>query len=88
MRSNGDASPETLLSTDTGKRAFAADDRIVFTRNDKDIGVKNAMLETVVTAQDGQIAVALDGGKHRLVRFDTQDFYSFDHGYAITIHKS
>ncbi|MEM9242086.1 MAG: hypothetical protein AAGB07_19100, partial [Pseudomonadota bacterium] len=47
LRSNGEASPETLFATDTGKRAFASDDRIVFTRNDTDIGVKNGMLGTV-----------------------------------------
>ncbi len=70
------------------RRAFAADDRIVFTRNDKDIGVKNGMLGTVVTAEDGRIAVALDGEKDRLVRFNPQGFRSFDHGYAVTIHKS
>lgn len=88
LRSDNKALPETLLSTDTGKRAFAAEDRIVFTRNDKDIDVKNGMLGTVVTAQDGEIAVALDGDTDRLVRFDPQDFRSFDHGYAVTIHKS
>ena len=88
LRSDGDAPPETMFSTETGKRAFAADDRIVFTRNDKDIGVKNGMLGTVVTVQDGQMAVALDGDKERLVRFDPRNFRNFDHGYAVTIHKS
>ncbi|MEM6891687.1 MAG: AAA family ATPase, partial [Pseudomonadota bacterium] len=88
LRSDPNAPPETLFTTDTGQRAFATDDRIVFTRNDKDIGVKNGMLGTVVTAQDGQITVALDGDKDRTVRFNPQDFRSFDHGYAVTIHKS
>ena len=88
LRSDGTASSETMFATDTGKRAFASDDRIAFTRNDKDIGVKNGMLGTVVTAQDGQITVALDGDKDRLVHFNPQDFRSFDHGYAVTIHKS
>jgi len=88
LRSNGEASPETLFKTDTGKRAFAADDRIVFTRNDKNIGVKNGMLGTVVKAENGQMAVALDGDEDRLVCFNPNDFHSFDHGYAVTIHKS
>ncbi len=88
LRSDPDAPPETMFTTDTGKRAFAADDRIVFTRNDKDIGVKNGMLGTVVTAQDGEIAVALDGDTDRLVRFDPRAFKAFVHGYAVTIHKS
>ncbi|MDA5556026.1 AAA family ATPase [Shimia sp. MMG029] len=88
LRSNGEAPPETLFTTDTGKRAFAADDRIVFTRNNKDIGVKNGMLGTVVNAENGQMAIALDGDEDRLVRFNPKAFRSFDHGYAVTIHKS
>lgn len=88
LRSDSDAPPEIMFSTETGNRAFAADDRIVFTRNDKDIGVKNGMLGTVVAAQNGQIAVALDGDNERLVRFNPHHFRNFDHGYAVTIHKS
>lgn len=88
LRSVPDARPEVLFATEAGKRAFAADDRIVFTRNDKDISVKNGMLGTVITARDGQISVALDGDKNRLVRFDPGAFRNFDHGYAVTIHKS
>lgn len=88
LRFDGTAPPETLFSTDTGKRAFAVDDRIVFTRNDKDIGVKNGMLGTVATTDNGQITVALDGDNERLVKFNPSDFRSFDHGYAVTIHKS
>ncbi|MDA5558162.1 AAA family ATPase [Shimia sp. MMG029] len=88
LQPDGNAPAETLFTTDTGRRAFAAEDRIVFTRNDKGIGVKNGMLGTVMSAKDREIAVALDGDKDRLVRFNPQDFRSFDHGYAVTIHKS
>lgn len=90
LRSVPDARPrpEVMFATETGKRAFAADDRIVFTRNDKKIDVKNGMLGTVITARDGAISVALDGDTNRRVRFDPGAFRSFDHGYAVTIHKS
>lgn len=88
LRSGLDAKPEILLPTATGNRAFAADDRIVFTRNDKDIGVKNGMLGTVITAQNDEISVILDGDTKRHVRFDPRQFKNFDHGYAVTIHKS
>lgn len=88
LRDRKDAPPERLFDTTNGKRAFAQDDRIVFTRNDKDIGVKNGMLGTVTRAEDGQIAVVLDGDTDRLVRFDPRTFQNFDHGYAVTIHKS
>ncbi|MDX8353998.1 AAA family ATPase [Cognatiyoonia sp. IB215182] len=89
LRSGTDAPPpETLFSTDTGPRVFAEHDRLVFTRNDKDIGVKNGMLGTVTKAQNGEITVALDGENERIVCFNPSDFRSFDHGFAVTIHKS
>ncbi|WP_299955742.1 AAA family ATPase [uncultured Roseobacter sp.] len=88
LRSDPDAPPEVMFTTDTGKRAFAADERIVFTRNDKDIGVKNGMLGTVIKAEGSEITVALDGDKDRAVCFDPKGFRNFDHGYAVTIHKS
>lgn len=88
LRDDPDANPEILFTNATGNRAFAAEDRIVFTRNDKDIGVKNGMLGTIITARDGKIAVSLDGDTKRHVHFDPRKFQNFDHGYAVTIHKS
>ena len=88
LRCDGTSPPETLFATDAGKRALARDERIVFTRNAKDIGVKNGMLGTVVPAEEGQMAVALDSDKDCVVKFNPKDFRSFDHGYAVTIHKS
>ncbi|WP_299628104.1 hypothetical protein [uncultured Tateyamaria sp.] len=82
------APPEILFQTDTGPRAMAAGDRIVFGKNDKDLGVKNGMLGTVVEANDGGLSVALDGDTRRKMTFDPLQYRSFDHGYAVTIHKS
>lgn len=38
---------EALIQTEHGKRTFAKGDRIVFTKNDRELGVKNGMLGTV-----------------------------------------
>ncbi|MEM6311929.1 MAG: AAA family ATPase [Pseudomonadota bacterium] len=83
-----DAEQDMLLSTATGKRAFAPGDRIVFGRNDKELGVKNGMLGTVEAASDGKVRVSLDGDTERRVSFDPRAYQHFDHGYAVTIHKS
>ena len=83
-----DAAQDVLLSTATGKRAFAPGDRIVFGRNDKGLGVKNGMLGAVEAASEGKICVALDGDTGRRVSFDPRSYQHFDHGYAVTIHKS
>ena len=88
LRSEQDQTDDVLLQTDTGKRAFGNGDRIVFTRNDKELGVKNGMLGTVRRATDGKVTVELDGGLDHRITFDPRAYKSFDHGYAVTIHKS
>ena len=85
---NPSTQEETLFTTETGKRAFTTGDRIVFTRNDKNMGVKNGMLGTVTEASETEITVTLDGDGSRTLTFTPQHYRSFDHGYAVTIHKS
>ena len=80
--------PDVLLQTETGKRAFGEGDRIVFTRNDSQIGVKNGMLGTVRTVSASKVTVTLDSDEPRAIQFEPRSFQSFDHGYAVTIHKS
>lgn len=79
---------EALFETDTGPRLFAAGDRIVFTANDKELGVKNGMLGTVESIKDGKVTVRLDGAVQARATVNTNAYSSFDHGYAVTIHKS
>ena len=90
VRMSDGAEPETIFETEAGPRAFAAGDRIVFTRNDKELGVKNGMLGTIEAAGVGEIAVRLDGnhGSSRRMTFDPRRYRHIDHGYAVTIHKS
>jgi len=59
-KSGGDLAVETLFQTDHGPRAFAAGDRIVFTRNDRDLGVKNGSFGTVENADGGKLRLRLD----------------------------
>ena len=88
LRPVDDPPCEILLETETGKRAFSEGDRIVFGRNDKDLGVRNGMLGTVQCVSVSKISVMLDGDTPRRVSFDPRRYRSFDHGYAVTIHKS
>lgn len=78
-----------MLKTASGPREISAGDRMVFTRNEREIGVKNGGLGTVIAAEASRVTVRLDedGGGH-VVRFDPRRFDGFDHGYAVTIHKS
>lgn len=83
-----DTEHDVMLSTDTGQRAFAAGDRLVFGKNDKELGVKNGMLGTVEHANNGELKVTLDSELKRTVSFDPRSYQSFDHGYAVTVQKS
>lgn len=88
IRPEDQARNDILFQTETGKRAFGAEDRIVFTRNDKELGVKNGMLGTVRKASNGNMVVEMDRDETQQVTFDPTSYRSFDHGYAVTIHKS
>lgn len=79
---------EVLLHTETGPRAFAPGDRLVFGRNDRELGVKNGMLGDVMAVSHEKMTVALDGDAPRQVTFDPRSYRHIDHGYAVTIHKS
>jgi ATP-dependent exoDNAse (exonuclease V) alpha subunit/predicted mannosyl-3-phosphoglycerate phosphatase (HAD superfamily) len=90
LKDTGGLVHEKLFSTSTGDRAFAPGDRIVFTRNDREIGVKNGMLGTVESIRGGSISVLLDreDKQTQRVTFNPKQYNAFDHGYAVTIHKS
>jgi len=88
---SGSAKQETLFKTDNGPRAFANGDRILFTRNDKVLGVRNGMLGTVTDVGNRQLTVRLDSGEtgqSRALTFSPQQFPSIDHGFAVSIHRS
>ena len=70
------------------EREFAAGDRVQFTGPNKDLGVANRDLGTVVSMEDGRMTLRMDGKSARIVTFDPAEFRQFDHGYAVTSHSS
>ncbi|MCQ0987235.1 AAA family ATPase [Jiella marina] len=82
---------ETLFDTIHGPRAFAEGDRLLFTRNDGTLDVRNGMLGTVKKLDDDKLTVCLDPnekGEARKVSFSPSQFPFFDHGFAVSIHRS
>ena len=68
-------------------------DRIVFLKNSQDLNVKNGTTGSVTSVRDsGTVTVRTDDKNQ--ISFNTKDktsknFYNhFDHGYALTVHKS
>jgi len=90
MQNVGHIDQETMYLTNTGYRAFGSGERLVFTQNDRAMGVKNGMLGTVTHADEHALTVQLDteDGQRREVTINPHQYRSFDHGYAVTIHKS
>lgn len=87
----GSLGREVTYLTIRGQRRFAPGDRIVLLENNRDLGVKNGMLGTVVTVEPDAIQIRLDGAGPstvRLISIPVNSYQSFDHGYATTIHKS
>lgn len=79
------------VDTAHGQREFAAGDRMLFTRNDNALGVKNGTLATVEKVerqQDGNLSITARTDAGKTVQVDTSKYNNLDHGYAMTTHKS
>lgn len=77
---------DVAIEAERGPRKFTSGDRLMFLKNDRDLGVKNGTLGTVEQVTNRNLAVRLDDG--RSVVFAVRDYNHIDHGYAATIHKS
>ncbi|MEG3086743.1 Ti-type conjugative transfer relaxase TraA [Sphingomonas sp. PB4P5] len=86
LRAAGQFGEDVTIATDLGSRDFAPGDRVMFLKNERELGVKNGTLGTVESVSRARMAVQLDNG--RSVGFDTKDYSQVDHGYAATIHKA
>ena len=92
IQSGGGLTNEKYVSTDHGKRAFAEGDRILFTKNDRILGVRNGMLGIIQSINHDEIIVAFDEGgassDNSKLKIDIKLYSAIEHGYATTIHKS
>jgi Ti-type conjugative transfer relaxase TraA len=86
MRAAGDLGDDLRLTVERGARSFASGDRVMFLQNDRDLGVKNGTLGTVVEVSQQSMSVRTDEGRN--VAFDHKHYDRIDHGYAATIHKA
>jgi Ti-type conjugative transfer relaxase TraA len=86
MKQHGTLAADIAVKTTRGERLFAAQDRIMFLRNERELTVKNGSLGTVEQIDRSRLAVRLDDGRH--IAFDLKDYSDVAHGYAATIHKA
>ncbi|WP_301749809.1 Ti-type conjugative transfer relaxase TraA [uncultured Erythrobacter sp.] len=86
LRDAGELGEEVTINAERGARQFASGDRIMFLRNERELGVKNGTLGTVEEVTPQRMRVRIDDG--RSMAFDLKDYAHIDHGYAATIHKA
>jgi hypothetical protein len=63
LRDHGTLGADVAVETTRGQRLFADQDRIMFLRNERELGVKNGMLATIERVDRTGMAVRLDDGR-------------------------
>ncbi len=86
LTAQGALGTDVASRTERGLRQFADNDRILFLKNERDLGVKNGTLGTIEKAAPDTLAVRLDDG--RRITVDLKSYAHVDHGYAATVHKT
>jgi Ti-type conjugative transfer relaxase TraA len=86
LRDAGELGEDVTISAERGARQFASGDRIMFLRNERELGVQNGTLGTVEEVTPQRMSVRVDDG--RSLAFDLKNYTYVDHGYAATIHKA
>jgi ATP-dependent exoDNAse (exonuclease V) alpha subunit len=66
--------------------ALAKGDRLLFTKNDKRLGVRNGTLGTIEGLDRASLIVRLDSGQR--IAVDLDRYRNIAHGYAMTVHKA
>ena len=83
---------EITINTEHGEREFAVGDRMIFQRNSRALGVKNGQLGTMeswrIEPRTGSIELSVRMDDGETIRFDPAGYGHFDHGYAMSVHKS
>jgi Ti-type conjugative transfer relaxase TraA len=86
LHAQGELGTDVAIRTERGVRDFADNDRILFLKNERDLGVKNGTLGVVEKAGTDNLAVRLDDG--RRINVELKSYAQVDHGYAATVHKT
>jgi Ti-type conjugative transfer relaxase TraA len=76
---------QSQIQTSYGNLNFSLGDRIVFLKNNRDLGVCNGDFGTIQSIEGSKVQVQV---KDRSLSFDSSQYKDFNYGYAVTVHKS
>lgn len=82
------SAPDGTLTIERGERRLAAGERVMFLKNERELGVKNGTLGKVLEIDRKALRIRLDGREGREVEFRLADYAALDYGYAATVHKA
>jgi len=85
-RAAGELGQEQVVEGAAERLELAVGDRMIFLRNDTQLGVKNGTTGTLEGLRGSQLSVRLDAGER--IQVDAAQYGHIDHGYAVTVHKS
>ena len=81
---------EITIPTDTGKLQLSIGDRLLFTKNNKILNVKNGnlgILKNIENFADG-VMMTIELDENRTVQVSSEEYSNLQHGFGITTHKS
>ena len=90
LQKQGQLKNEIEVTTSRGTIAMAVGEMVMFTKGDRDLGVKNGTTGTVSNLHEGTVTVTLENGRTTefSARQDADKGTHVDYGYAVTVHKS
>jgi len=75
-----------VLKLDGRVLEVGVNERLLFLKNNKQLGVRNGSFGSVTAISGNQISVRLDNGK--TIQFPAKEYEHFTYGYAATVHKT
>ena len=87
LKGRGELQNSIKISTDKGKLDIAKDDRILLTKNNSELNVKNGDLATVTKIEKDHLEIKIDRTQE-IKNIDIKEYKNIEHGYAVTTHKA
>jgi len=79
---------QKFVTTNHNAIELSTGDRILFLRNDRQLGISNGEFATISKIDGDKITVKLGKTSSREMTFSTNEYQDFNYGYAATVHKS
>lgn len=79
---------QKVVTTHHNAIELSSGDRILFLRNDRQLGISNGEFATIIKIDGDKFTVKLGKTLTREMTFSTNDYQDFNYGYAATVHKS